>query len=1037
MKTNQLLDKLFREISIVVLARQHPVTGLLPASTAVNTHGDYTDAWVRDNVYSVMCVWALGLAYRKQGEKYRSDQLEQATVKLMRGLLQAMMRQASKVEVFKHTLDPIDALHAKYDTNTGLPVVGDHEWGHLQIDATSLFLLMLAQMTASGIRLVFTYSEVDFIQNLNYYIASAYRTQDFGIWERGNKINNGKTEINASSLGMAKAALQALDGFNLFGDNASPRAVIHTVADAISLARSALASLLPRESLSKEVDSALLSVIGFPAFAVGDKTLVNKTRDKILSTLGGNYGCKRFIWDGHQTAIEDSSRLYYEHSELADFENIESEWPLFYTFLYVDALFNENDATAKYYREKIERLMVEQNDIGLIPELYYLPPENIAAEKKSPRSQARVPNDNIPLVWAQSLYLTGLMIDEDLLTPEDLDPLQMRRRTTRFVQPQIALVVLAESEEVKNTLAENGVIAESVEEIGPIKVIAAQHLVDAYAQVGSNDSLGLTGRPKRRLQSLSTSQTYDINGGQFLCLSWMQGGLEDYRGHDAKRISLKIEQEIAHILKNWLNSEVAVFTIMLDKSTSCSPEAKTLFKTLRDLQLKNSDKRVGYASAKLAYKASRTNHLFIPHVSVKPLNFSRSYSDKVLSECVPANLTDEINQFVNAYQHGFDSQREAADSKNYALVKSLLDNTTLDENVSLKEDYPLIQLIELVYRISCQDNHWMTARFCFNILGKVHNVLADGLLLLNSRHLSVVLGKDETRLLQCEGTVNNNEIAAIINNMPISSVEKTLTQELIAIVGSLARTNSNLFDGIRSIYVHSFLLLCAKAMQPKDQEPNIELLANQSPSDFLDCLYSILQSQRQSYNQGVDTDFSQGSKQEAFSHTEAEQAHAVDTDWLEWRAARGLIQRFDENFLNNVWKSLAHVRFIIFGDKASEECSLNADITRRSMTAGEESFARLIDQYSQQVHPPYYKSAVLETLNAYTQYCQANTDADFGHSLNLGTVLEAAANDFVKAKGKADVLSRNIDMFLEQSPSVLQKYLQAAIKGYDNNTKAV
>lgn len=29
-------------------------------------------------------------------------------------------------------------------------VVSDSEWGHLQIDATSLFLLVLAQMTASG-----------------------------------------------------------------------------------------------------------------------------------------------------------------------------------------------------------------------------------------------------------------------------------------------------------------------------------------------------------------------------------------------------------------------------------------------------------------------------------------------------------------------------------------------------------------------------------------------------------------------------------------------------------------------------------------------------------------------------------------------------------------------------------------------------------------------------------------------------------------------------------------------------------------------
>ena len=29
--------------------------------------------------------------------------------------------------------------------------------------------------------------EVDFIQNLVYYVARAYRTPDYGIWERGDK----------------------------------------------------------------------------------------------------------------------------------------------------------------------------------------------------------------------------------------------------------------------------------------------------------------------------------------------------------------------------------------------------------------------------------------------------------------------------------------------------------------------------------------------------------------------------------------------------------------------------------------------------------------------------------------------------------------------------------------------------------------------------------------------------------------------------------------------------------------------------------
>jgi len=59
-------------------------------------------------------------------------------------------RQVAKVEKFKHTQSTLDCLHAKYHTPTGATVVGDDAWGHLQVDATSLYLLLLAQMTASG-----------------------------------------------------------------------------------------------------------------------------------------------------------------------------------------------------------------------------------------------------------------------------------------------------------------------------------------------------------------------------------------------------------------------------------------------------------------------------------------------------------------------------------------------------------------------------------------------------------------------------------------------------------------------------------------------------------------------------------------------------------------------------------------------------------------------------------------------------------------------------------------------------------------------
>lgn len=44
-----------------------PVTGLFPAfllSDGTTT----SDAWVRDNTYTVMCLWALSIAYKKQHE---------------------------------------------------------------------------------------------------------------------------------------------------------------------------------------------------------------------------------------------------------------------------------------------------------------------------------------------------------------------------------------------------------------------------------------------------------------------------------------------------------------------------------------------------------------------------------------------------------------------------------------------------------------------------------------------------------------------------------------------------------------------------------------------------------------------------------------------------------------------------------------------------------------------------------------------------------------------------------------------------------
>jgi len=611
--TQDKLDSLYQHIQAVILSRPHPVTGLFPASTSINNHGNYTDAWVRDNVYSIQAVWALYLAYKRASNPdKRTHELEFACIKMMRGLLFAMMRQSHNVEAFKHSLDPKDALHAKYDTKSGLEAVADDAWGHLQIDATSFYLLMMAQMTKAGSKVIFSRDEFNFVQNLIYYVSRTYRTPDYGIWERGNKVNNGKAEINASSVGMAKAAMEAMDGLNLFGDDGPEWAVVHSFADAVARAGSVLQSLLPKESRSKEVDSAILSIIGFPAFAVNDEQLTQRTREEIISKLGGEYGCKRFLLDGHQSELEDPSRIYYEHDELINFEHIESEWPLFFTYLYIDRLFARDWESANFYRHKLESLMVEKDGQMLLPELYYVPQENILAEKENPGSQKRLPNENLPLVWAQSLYLVGKMLDEELIKTDDLDPLGLHRIQHRPKKVTTSMVILAQNDKVKQKLLDAGCLCQTLEDIKPLQAISADQFVETYRYLGVSGALGLSGRPDRALNSLATSQAFSINDDSYLCLSWIQNENKDYRKIDPTLFQAHIRNELKTLAEHWYYQANAVFTILIDEAISEMKGCDELFQFIRSLQQReHKNFRVIPQSAKNAFKSGNRRDIKI------------------------------------------------------------------------------------------------------------------------------------------------------------------------------------------------------------------------------------------------------------------------------------------------------------------------------------------------------------------------------------------------------------------------------------------
>ncbi|XP_028823518.1 phosphorylase b kinase regulatory subunit alpha, skeletal muscle isoform-like [Denticeps clupeoides] len=544
------LDNYARTVQQTILRHQDPVTGLLPSSP------DVPHAWVRDNVYSVLSVWALSLAYRKNADwdedKAKAFELEQSVVKLMRSLLQCMMRQLDKVEKFKYSKRVTDSLHAKYHMRTCASVLGDTEWGHLQVDATSIFLLFLAQMTASGLHIIYTRDEVDIIQNLMFYIETAYKVADFGMWERGDKTNTGIPEINVSSIGMAKAALEALDGLNLFGAKGGPESVVHALPDDIQHCQSILNSMLPRASTSKEVDAGVLSIITYPAFAVEDLNIVNLTKEEIISKLQGRYGCCRFLRDGHKTPKEDPNRLYYESSELKLFENIECEWPLFWTYLILDGIFIHNSEQVEEYREALDAILIQQKDgVRLVPELYSVPLDKVDEEYANPHTVDRVPLGKLPLKWAQSLYVMGNLLAEGFLAPGEVDPLNRRLATVPKPDVVVQVSILAETEEIKQLLQKHGIDAETLEDIYPIRVQPSRVLSHIYARLGRNQRLGLTGRPYRRIGVLGTSKLYMIRGTVFSFTPQFLDHQQFYLALDNHMIVEMLRTDLSYLCSRW------------------------------------------------------------------------------------------------------------------------------------------------------------------------------------------------------------------------------------------------------------------------------------------------------------------------------------------------------------------------------------------------------------------------------------------------------------------------------------------------------
>lgn len=1010
-KRRERLDSYYHQIKTVILKRQNPIAGLLPASTAINAHGDYTDAWVRDNVYSILAVWGLALAYRKlDDDQGRTFELEHSVVKLMRGLLFAMMRQAHKVENFKNSQLPLNALHAKYNTQTGDIVVGDDAWGHLQLDATSLFLLILAQMTASGLHIIFTIDEVNFVQNLVYYIGRAYRTPDYGIWERGNKINHGSAELNASSVGMAKAALEAMNGLDLFGVNGSQASVIHVLPDEIARTRVTLESLLPRESSSKEVDAALLSVISFPAFAVEDRELIERTKNKIISKLQGKYGCKRFLRDGHQTVLEDGERLHYEPKELKQFEHIECEWPLFFTYLLLDGIFHRNQQQVKEYKEILESLIIERDGFGLLPELYYVPAESIEAEKLNPHSQKRLPNENIPLVWAQSLYFLAQLLDEELVAIGDIDPLGRHLSIRHHREPLVQIALLAEDEDLQAELAAHGIATQTPKQVEPIQIRQAKELSAIYTQIGRNDQLGLTGRPVRRLRTLTTSRVFRIRGETIVFLPSFLDQQEFYLTLDYHFLVAEIKSELAYINRHWYQLGRPLVTLMLTHTMlETGREALlNLMKELRDGHCKSTAVKLGQINQLiLTAGVERIDFLHdfgFSHSPVKgafPVRYHLGYNpDKTgpLSHTQEFKLECETNtKLLLTSLRGSENLYEQVE-----LLHTLVRLKGLNFNTGFGgpgEAVTVADLLNEVYLKASSDSqskiYWAVVRHAAGLLNKVDISLSDAVTDILVRGKYVTVGKaysEDSVILQPR---SYTEIMEKIRHFCGEDIrDRVLTQEILIYFGLLIKAEPLLFKGLLTLRVSYFILLIATELARDlgiTQNEAYEHLMQLSPFEIKTRLRQVLtgyEGMNQVLRQQESLHVKQPEKDIEWVVLPTLQSPETNLGgWRRQRQMSGAVNRVPKDFYPNVWELLRHCKGLVIGDKLERRNRLDSEPILAEMTPGEKNFALQVEHLLNKIGAPEYRQVNIEALMELAAIAQRNPELQIEEYIVLDVLI--------------------------------------------------
>uniref|UniRef100_A0A4D5RAB5 Phosphorylase b kinase regulatory subunit n=1 Tax=Scolopendra viridis TaxID=118503 RepID=A0A4D5RAB5_SCOVI len=1021
------LDLHYGIVKRKILKYQSPTTGLFP-----RVANDQIHAYIRDSIYCAAGVWSLYQAYKRiDDDRGKSHELGQSVVKCMRGILFCWLRQASRVQDFKKNQTPKNALHSIFHLVTGEPVFDCENYGHLQLDIPSLYLIYLVQMITSGLQIIYTMDEVNFIQNLVYYVERAYRTSDFGMWERGNKYNNGTPEVHASSIGMAKAALEAVNGCNLFGEKGTAWSVIYVDIDAHNRNRSIFETLLPRESSSKNTDSALLATISYPTFATHDEALYERTKEKLIRKLKGEYGFKRFLRDGYKTAVEDPERRFYNSGESKNFDTIENEWPLMYIYMIIDGMYkNKPDQVKEYQKLLHNRVFKDYQEDVLIPMYYSVPEDCIELERINPHSNHRIPSEagsqpNKVFLWGQSLYLISQLLVENLLHINELDPIRRYlpsysrpRRTGRYSAFQgsaigtatdlvVQVVLIAESARLQAMMATYGIQTQTPHEVEPIQIWPQQELVKVYEHLGVNEKLGLEGRPPRPIGSLGTSKLYRLLGNTILCYPIMFGISDFYFSHDMSLLIDDIKNELHFIARYWRLSGRPTVCLLIREEHMRDEKFRELIDLLAMMKSGYCDKlQVRIGRLQNLISSSCVEHLDFLHNT--NIEFKFSPFQQVQHKSVGYQSLTDIPKFL-ALQEPIQNFKPFNEKKTEDIVNALRREETLYgqsqllgilvKRQGLKFEIDQVTLEDYLHALSGNAGarrYWQVVRYCSSVLQQLVDSISPYLtsILVHGKQVTFgVIGHEEVLI---DRPLNPSEIHSLVYNtiQPYDMYHAVLQQEIVQYIGKLISTVKHLFTGILKIRIG--WIINAMTLYVKHFHPETEPLECLSPSAIRRLLTEVLNVNEWTNNPRCTP--------------------------LHRRQIEGALGLVPCDFYDRVWVILAKASggIVVAGYHLPQEPTIY------DMTLQDLNFALMVENMLSRIPQPEQRQIVVELMIVLSTMIRRNPELMVEEKIDTDKLVEKAIKLFTTDKGKD---GKGLT-FYSAPPSSTTRYLARAVVNF-------